>query len=238
MKMKYKCIAMIPARLGSRRIPKKNIRYMWDKPLIQYPIDFAINSGKFDSIWINTESSELGSFCADKYGIGFHRRPAELANDKATNREFVYEFLKKHECDYVIMINPTSPTLRQETVNGFIDYVMENSYDTVMSVISNQTEAFYRGKKINFDGKNKIPNDELEPIEEIVWAMTAWKRDTFIKLQEDGQCPVFGGTLGTFVIPKDESADLDNEEDWRIAEGILKARNTENTRGKRYMELN
>ena len=56
----YKIIAMIPARLGSKRIPKKNIRYMGDKALIQYPIDLALKSGAFESVWVNTESKELG----------------------------------------------------------------------------------------------------------------------------------------------------------------------------------
>lgn len=89
----YKLIAMIPARMGSRRIPKKNIRYMLDKPLIQYPIDLAKNSGAFDSIWVNTESKSLGHTC-EKMGICFHERPLELSGDKATNRDFTYEFLK------------------------------------------------------------------------------------------------------------------------------------------------
>lgn len=231
-----KLIAMIPARMGSRRIPKKNIRYMQRKPLIQYPIDFAIQSGRFESVWVNTESRELGEAC-ERFGANFHERPSELSNDKATNRDFVYEFLKKHVCDYVIMMNPTSPTLRQETVNQFIDFVQAHDYDTVMSVVANQTEAIYMGNKINFDGSDKIPNDRLTPVEEIVWAMTAWKRDTFISLQEKGKCPVFGGKMGTFSIPKDEAADLDNEEDWRIAEGILLARKQESISEKRYMEL-
>lgn len=234
--MKRMYIAMIPARLGSRRIPKKNIRYMLDKPLIQYPIDFALASNRFDSIWINTENKKLGKAFAHK-GVQFHERPAELAGDKATNRDFVYEFLKKHECDYVIMINTTSPTLRQETIDSFMDFVDANDFDTVMSVVSNQTEGFYKGEKINFDGKDKIPNDQLEPIYEIVWALTAWKRDTFITLQESGECPVFGGKLGTFTIPKDESADLDNEEDWKIAEGVLLARLNKFEQEKKYMDL-
>lgn len=209
---------------------------MIDKPLIKYPIDLALNSGRFDSIWINTESEELGKIC-ENYGILFHKRPEELSNDKATNRDFVYEFLKRHECDYVVMINPTSPTLRQGTVNKFVDFLIKNQYDTVMSVTLNQTEAFFKGRKINFDGKNKIPNDELEPIKEIVWAMTAWKRETFIRIQEKGECPVFGGSMGTFIIPKDEACDLDNEEDWRIAEGILLARQKESLENTRYLEL-
>lgn len=232
----YKLIAMIPARLGSRRIPKKNIRYMLDKPLIQYPIDLALESGQFDSVWVNTESRELGEACK-KLGVNFHERPAELANDKATNRDFVYEFLQKHECDYVIMMNPTSPTLRKESVDGFIKFVQENDFDTVMSVVSVQAEAFYQGQPINFDKSDKIPSEKLEPVEEIIWAMTAWKRETFLRLQDSGACPVFGGKMASYAIPKDEAADLDSEEDWNIAEGILRARQMKDEADKRYLEL-
>lgn len=121
MNRPYRLIAMIPARIGSKRIPKKNIRYMLDKPLIQYPIDLAKKSDAFESIWVNTESKELGQVC-EKMGVLFHQRPEELANDTATNRDFTYEFLKKHECDYVVMLNPTSPALRQNTLARFVQF--------------------------------------------------------------------------------------------------------------------
>jgi hypothetical protein len=65
----------------------------------------------------------------------------------------------------------------------------------------------------------------LEPVEKTVWALTAWKRQTFIRLEQQGICPIFGGRLGTFSIPKDEACDLDTEEDWKIAEGSIRARN-------------
>lgn len=232
----YKLVAMIPARMGSKRIPKKNIRYMLDKPLIQYPIDLAMGTDAFESIWVNTESEELGRAC-EKLGVNFHKRPAELANDQATNRDFTYEFLKKHECDYVVMINPTSPALRPETMEHFIRFLQENDYDTIMSVESIQAETFCRGEKINFDGKDKIPSQNLDPIEYVIWALTAWKRDTFLHLQESGECPIFGGKMGTFAIPKDESADLDTEEDWNVAEAALLARQARSTGTVRYLEL-
>ena len=219
----YKMVAMIPARMGSRRIPRKNIRYMVDKPLIQYPIDFAINSGYFDSIWVNTESDELGRIC-QKFGAKFHKRPKELASDKSTNRDFTYEFLKVHPCDYVIMMNPTSPALRQETVNNFLRYVSKNDFDSVMSVCSIKAETFYKNSYVNFNGEDKVPSELITPVEYIIWAMTAWKRDMFISLQESGKCPIFGGKIGRFVIPKDECADLDTEEDWRIAEAAITSR--------------
>lgn len=232
--MSKKIVAMIPARLGSKRIPKKNIRYMGDKPLIQYPIDLAKDSGRFESVWVNTESKELGEI-AKKMGIQFHQRPDELANDQATNREFTYEFLQKHECDYVVMINPTSPLLRKETMDKFLDYVEENDFDTILSVISEKEETFYQGKPLNFTFEKKINSQLLEPIETVCWALTAWKRETFMKLQENGINPVFGGKVGRFPIPKDESCDLDTLEDWNIAEGMLNSRI--NKFEERYIEL-
>lgn len=232
--MSKKIVAMIPARLGSKRIPKKNIRYMGDKPLIQYPIDLAKTSDRFESIWVNTESVELGHIIKTM-GVDFHERPAELANDQATNRDFTYEFLQKHECDYVVMINPTSPMLRQETMNDFLDFLEENDYDTILSVISAKEETFYKGEPLNFTLKEKVNSQLLEPIETICWALTAWKRETFMKLQERGINPVFGGKVGRFSIPKDESCDLDTPEDWNIAEGILNSRI--NKFEERYIEL-
>lgn len=232
----YKLIAMIPARMGSKRVPKKNIRYMLDKPLIQYPIDLALNCGQFESVWVNTESEQLGAIC-EKMGANFHKRPKELATDTATNRDFTYEFLKKHDCDYVVMINPTSPTLRMETLKQFVQYLQEHDLDTIMSVIAVKAESFYQGKPINFSKKEKINSQLLEPVEEIMWAITAWKRDTFIAYHERGENPVFGGKLGRFVIPKDESADIDTEEDWKIAEGILTSRMQSDIQQKRYLKI-
>ena len=219
-----KYIAMIPARLGSKRIPRKNIRYMLDKPLIQYPIDLVLQSDRFDSVWVNTESNELGK-AAQLLGAKFHERPAELATDTATNRDITYEFMKKHECDYVIMV----------TMNRFLDYIDENDFDTVLSVVAEKEETFFKGKPLNFSLEEKINSQLLEPTEAVVWALTAWKRSTFIAMQEQGRNPVFGGKLGTFAIPKDESCDLDTEEDWNIAEGILRAR--QNIQEKRFMEI-
>lgn len=220
-----KIIGMIPARLGSKRIPLKNIRYMEDKPLIQYPIDIALNSQAIDEVWVNTEDKRLGAVI-QRMGAQFHKRPAELASDTATNREFTYEFMKQHPCDYVVMINPTSPLLREDTFKSFVQYVLNNNFDVVLSVISEKEETFFQGKPLNFSLEAKINSQLLEPTEKVVWAMTAWKTSYFIEMQEKGLNPVFGykGKLGRFQIPKDESCDLDTEEDWKIAEGILQAR--------------
>ena len=92
---------------------------------------------------------------------------------------------------------------------------------------------------MNFDLKQKVNSQHLEPVELTVWALTAWKRETFMTLEKQDICPVFapGYTLGTFPIPKDESCDLDTEEDWRIAEGAIYARLQRTKADSRYVEL-
>ena len=228
---------MIPARLGSQRIPHKNIRYLGGKPLIKYPIDFCLESKCFDSIWINTESEELGR-ALESEQVHFHRRPPELASNTATNRDFTYEFLKKHDCDYVIMVNPTSPLLRVQTLIDFVNFVDQNSYNVVFSVVSDKTECFYQHEPINFSKKEKINSQFLTPVDRIAWAITAWKRDSFIQMQESGINPIFGGEIGLFSIPKDESCDLDTQEDWNIAEGMILARQNRGNTPAKYMDLN
>lgn len=232
----YRMIAMIPARLGSKRIPKKNLRYLGNKPLIQYPIDLAIQIPELESVWVNTESEELGR-AVERMGANFHKRPPEFSADNCTNREFTYHFMCHHECDYVIMINPTSPLISVETVKRFIKFTNEHAYDTVLSTISEKAESFYKGEALNFDLMQKVNSQMLEPVEKTVWALTAWKRQTFMELEQAGICPVFGGTLKTFTIPKDEACDLDTEEDWHIAEGAIKARESLGHAEPRYLKL-
>ena len=218
-----KLIAMIPARMGSKRIPRKNIRIMDGKPLIRHAIDLALASEEFDSVWVNSEDQRLGAI-AREAGVQFHKRPEALATDTATNREFTTEFLEAHACDYVVMVNTTSPLLRVETIRRFCALVRSGAYDTVLSTISEKAETFYQGAPLNFKTTEKINSQLLPPVDFVVWALTAWKREVFLKLQSGGQCPVYGGRLGMFAVPKDESCDLDTEEEWRIAEGLMEAR--------------
>lgn len=231
-----KLVAMIPARLGSKRIPRKNLRYLADKPLIYYPIDLTLESGCFDSIWVNTESVELG-MAAQARGVNFHKRPEELAGDKATNREFTYEFLLKHECDYVVMVNPTSPLLTLDTLKEFVNYLKSNNFDSLFAVVSYKSEAFYMGEPINFDVREKINSQYITPVDVNAGAIIAWKRESFIRNQKSGINPVFAGNRGLFPIPKDESCDLDTPEDWKIAEGFLMSRRPELKFPERYLDI-
>jgi len=216
-------LAMIPARLGSKRIPRKNLRLLGGKPLLGYAIDAARASGCFPEIWVNSESVALGRLAVSA-GAAFHRRPPELASDTATNQDFTAEFLRHHPCDAVVMINPTSPLLRPETIRAFCAHLVEGGFDTLLSVLEEQAECFFQGAPINFTTSTKNNSQDLTPIAKVVWGITAWRRDTFLALADAGACGVFAGRLGLFPVPLEESLDIDTPAQWHLAECLLAAR--------------
>ena len=191
--------------------------------MISYAIDLAVHSQRFDEIWVNSESDLLNELAIGP-GVKFHKRPVNLSSDDATNQDFTAEFLEKHQCELLMMVNPTSPLLRAETVRCFHDFVLNNDYDTVISVLDEHAECFYHNRPLNFSFEGKVNSQNLIPVQKIVWALTAWRRRTFLEAVREGQCGTFAGKIGLFRIPKDESCDLDTIEDWAIAEGMLIAR--------------
>ena len=118
-----KIIAMIPARLGSQRIPKKNIRLINGKPLITYVIETAKKTGIFHEIYVNTESDIIGEI-AMKSGVKFYKRPEEHASNSSTNDDFANDFVKNVDGDILIQILPTSPLLTVEDITSFVNQMM------------------------------------------------------------------------------------------------------------------
>ena len=97
-----KIVGMIPARLGSKRIFKKNLRLIDGKPLISYICDTIKKCKVFDEIYINSESSIFEDI-AIKNGIKFYKRPEKYANDVSTNDDFALDFMNNINGDILIV---------------------------------------------------------------------------------------------------------------------------------------
>ena len=117
-----KIIAMIPARLGSKRVPKKNLRFLGAKPLIAYSVEAAKKSDVFDEVYINSESDIFGEI-AKEYGVRFYKRPAELASDSAINDDFAFDFIKNISGDILVQLLPTSPMITPDEIQDFVQYM-------------------------------------------------------------------------------------------------------------------
>ena len=148
-----KTVAMIPARMGSTRIPKKNIRLLNGVPMISYIIRAAKAANCFDEIYVNSESDLLGKIAVEE-GVKFYKRPERLSTNSATNDEFTADFMSNVECDVMIQLLPTSPFVSKDDIESFTNKMIDDNLDTLISVTNQQIECVYDGNPINFDQKN------------------------------------------------------------------------------------
>lgn len=146
-----KILAVIPARAGSKGIPNKNIRIINGKPLIYYSINNALNSKYITDVVVTTDS-EAVKLIAKQLGVKYKDRNADLCGDSITLDSVIYDAIPKEDWDYIITMQPTSPTLKVETLDKAIEYAISNELDTVISAI-NAPHLSWSEK----DGK-KIPN--------------------------------------------------------------------------------
>ena len=212
--MKYLC--MIPARLGSQRLKKKNLLILDGKTLIEHAIDKAKSTKMFDEIWVNSESELIGSIALNN-GIGFHQRPDELANNVATSEDFIYEFLKKHECEFVIQLHSIAPLITSKDIINFLNYLDINNFDVLLGVENIQLECLFNNNPINFNFLTKTNSQDLSPVQKICWSISAWRRTTYIEAYENKKCATFSGKVGSFPLNKLASHVIKTEQDFQIA---------------------
>ena len=112
-------IAIIPARGGSKGIPRKNIKDFCGKPLIVWSIEAALEAKCIDEVYLSTEDEEIAEI-GKKFGASISIRPNELATDIATTKEVIVNFVSRYQCDVLVVLQPTSPI----RVNGLIDKVV------------------------------------------------------------------------------------------------------------------
>lgn len=218
-----KIVAMIPARLGSKRIKNKNLRLLGGKPLVCHIIDKAKESEVFDEIYVNSESEIFRDLCRE-YGIKFYKRSEELAIDDASNDKFVYDFLKNTECDIVIQINPTSPFYTVEDIKNFTRTIVDNNYDTMHGIREEKIEAIFRGKALNFDPFKQMPrSQDLESLLLHAGGLMGWKKTKYCENMEKYNSGTYGcdGKTGYFKLYGFSKIDIDNEEDFQLAEAVL-----------------
>ena len=188
-------IAMVPARMGSQRLARKNLATLAGVPLIVHAIRKCVASGAFDEVWVNSEHPDFGPI-AEAEGARFHRRPEALGGNDATSEQFVREFLEAHPCDFVLQVHSIAPLLTGADLAAFVEVVRSDGYDAVMSVVDENLECLFRGAPVNFTFAEKQNSQDLDPVRRIVWAVTAWRRSTFLEAARAGGCATYAGRIG------------------------------------------
>lgn len=215
-------LAVIPARGGSKGIPKKNIRLMYGKPLISYSINNAKNSHYITDVFVTTDSDEIAEV-AGEYGAEVIKRDESLSSDLVTLDPVIYhakncaEKIKNKKYDVIVTLQPTSPLLKVATLDNAIEYFIKGNFDTVISVINkphlswgkkeNKIVPLYKERK----NRQELPPQYFETGAFLIAKSDAVKNNTRI-----------GENVSVFEVPEEESIDIDDKNDWLLTENIMK----------------
>lgn len=215
-----KILAVIPARAGSKGIPNKNIRIINGKPLISYCIETALKSKYITDIIITTDSPEI-ELLANYYGVCCIQRRKELCGDDVTLDSVIYDACKDYNGEYVITIQPTSPTLQYTTLDLAIEYSIQNQLDTLISVVNKPHLAW-------IENNGKVVPDYKERVNRQYMPKRYLETGAFVisKKHVVTEKTRIGNSVGVFEISEREAVDIDSFQDLLVAEAILKERKT------------
>ena len=231
-----KIVAMIPCRLGSQRVHKKNLRLLGGKTLSQWVAGACKESGVFSSIYINSEA-DIFSKVAASSGVNFYKRPPQYSTNNATNDEFALDFIEHVDCDILVQVNPTSPFITAEDIRKFVHFFIEGNYQTLHTVKDEKIEGLYEGRALNFDPMKPMPPSQLlTPVQLFSSSIMAWETNKFRENMAKLNCAVYGGDgkIGYYSLTGYSNLDIDYEKDFHLAEMIVRSMNTNNSEAEYY----
>lgn len=218
-------LAIIPARIGSKRIPKKNIKSFLGKPIISYSILSALESGIFDEVMVSTDDLVVADIAKENGASVPFMRSRENSNDTATTSDVILEILNTYGSSgrffsNVFCIYATAPFITCTLLRNAYDALVSNpEVNTVIPVVRYSYPP-QRGIYIN-DGIAEMCHPEymntrsqdLQAIYHDSGQFYAFKTDCFMKSHN-----LWSGKIKTIILPETMVQDIDTPEDWALAE--------------------
>ena len=218
-------VALIPARGGSKEIPRKNIRQFCGKPLVQWTIDVALASPSVDRLVVSTDDPEIADICRAGGAEVPFLRPPELATDTAPGMASVVHALQLiPEASDVLLLQPTSPLRHVMDIEGIINMYRLLGCDSAVSVApcsKHPAWMFSLSQEQLLERIVAFPDSacrqQLPPAYSLNGALYLASRSHL----ECNKGFLTSKTLG-YVMPTERSVDIDSMLDWKWAEFLMK----------------
>jgi CMP-N-acetylneuraminic acid synthetase len=221
--MKQKIVAMIPARMGSTRLKKKNLALLRGEPLIYYAVEAAKKSQVFDRIVINSEDEAFADI-AKRFGVDFYLRAKDLGSSTTKSDDVVADFMKHNPAEITAWVNSVSPLQTAQEIAQVIAHFQQNQLDSLITTIEEKVHCLYDGKPLNFTFTDQFAQtQDLKSVERFVYSIMMWKNQTFLKNYESKGVAMMCGKFGTFAVDKLSGIIVKNQRDFEICQTLLES---------------
>jgi len=218
-------LAIIPARGGSKGIPKKNLADLAGKPLLVWTIEAALNATTLTRVIVSTDSEEIAAV-ARQHGAEVIARPAPLAEDRSPTEPVIAHALavladEGYRPELIVLLQPTSPLRPAATIDACVDKVRRENLDSLFTahedhglywtVVEDRPTPLY-------DYRHRPRRQEMPPTVRENGAVYVTRRSCFEECANR-----LGGNIGVYLMPPRQSLDIDSPEDLAICAAILAA---------------
>jgi CMP-N,N'-diacetyllegionaminic acid synthase len=231
----FDILGVVPARGGSKGIPRKNLVNLAGRPLLAYTIEAALGARLVSRLIVSTEDSEIARVAAELGAAVPFLRPADLASDTAHSLAVVQhaietmERLDEKTYDAVVMLQPTTPLRTSDDIDAGIQLLIDSGADSVVSVVDVGANHPYRMKRILEDGRlvnfvdqgfeDMRPRQELPPVYIRSGDLYAARRHVVMDLGT-----MVGPNSRALIIPSERAVNIDTRFDLERAEELLAGR--------------
>lgn len=211
-----KTVALIPIKLGSTRVPGKNIKPFYDgTPLMSFIQKACLDAKSIDEVYIYCSDDAVMPYVLP--GVTYLRRPEYLDGDHINANDLIREFLNTIDADIFVNAHTTSPFAKPETLDELVDKVSGGEYDSAFCAEAIKTFMWEDGKPINFDPDHFPRTQDLPLIYGETSIAYVFSKESFIKHNRR-----LGSKPYIKEVGKIEAIDIDYPEDFEIANAIYK----------------
>jgi CMP-N,N'-diacetyllegionaminic acid synthase len=213
-------VALIPARGGSKGIPRKNLAPLAGKPLLRWAIDAARDADTVTRVVVSTDDDDIAEATGD---VEVLRRPAGLAADDTPMLDVIRHALEHVEpCDVLVLLQPTSPLRRPEQVDEAVRLLLETGADTVVSVV--EVPHRYEPWSLMELRDGRLVSRSEPTTRQAKARLYARNGPAILALRPSGLGEgLYGGDVVGYVMDEADSLDVDTPHDLELAELLLRS---------------
>jgi CMP-N-acetylneuraminic acid synthetase len=209
-----KVAAFVPIKLNSQRVKNKNIRKLGDKPLVSYVLNNLNQIQSIDDIYVYCSDEVIKSHLSGR--AKFLKRNPALDQEEVIGDQIYGSFISKIEADIYILAHATSPFIKPKSIEAALDKVLFSGFDSAHAVTQQNNFAWFNEAPVNFDLNCMPRTQDIEPVYMETSAFFIFTKFVWEKHQRR-----FGNKTYRAVVSNIEGIDIDEEQDFLLAEAIV-----------------